>query len=276
VRVAISADHAGLPLRADVADAVTAAGHTPLLLGPDTGEPVDYPDMAALVGEALATGQADRGIVLCGSAAGANVAANQLPLVRSATAHDAYTGHQMVEHDDVNVLTLGARVIGPATATDVVTEFLGAVFSGEERHVRRLRKTFELGWPAKHNGGAWLRRDHGVRLWVLRPTGDDLYSGRLAALIDDACVTGFLEVPADLVEPLRGLLSGVHNAFGPDDGLAVAAGADDPAGTVLRVTAADEAAAASAAAIRHADGGGPVILAVTPDVLPGVVAGWHT
>jgi len=274
VRVAIAADHAGLPLRSDVAEAVTAAGHQPLLLGPDTGEPVDYPDMAELVGDALATGQADRGVVLCGSAAGANVAANQLPLVRSATAHDAYTGHQMVEHDDVNVLTMGARVIGPATATDVVTEFLGAEFSGEERHVRRLRKTIELGWAAKHNGGAQLRR-LGVRLWGVGPTSDQLYSGHLAGLIDDACLTGFLEAPEPIVAPIAQMLAGYRNAFGPDDGLVVPVGGQPPAATIITAMTDEETHGAHAEAVAKAAEGEHVVLAVATELVPAVVAGWH-
>ncbi|MGH9223300.1 MAG: RpiB/LacA/LacB family sugar-phosphate isomerase [Acidimicrobiales bacterium] len=144
MNVAVAADHAGLPLRATVADAVEAAGHTPVLMGPDSGEPVDYPDVAVIVAEAVTSGRTERGVIVCGSGAGVTVAANKLRGIRAALAHDTYTAHQMVEHDDVNVLTLGARVIGPELAAEVVRAYCGAVFSGEERHARRLAKVREL------------------------------------------------------------------------------------------------------------------------------------
>jgi ribose 5-phosphate isomerase B len=144
VNVAVAADHAGLPLRATVAEAVEASGHTPVLMGPDSGQPVDYPDVAVIVAEAVTSGRADRGVIVCGSGAGVTVAANKLHGIRAALAHDTYTAHQMVEHDDVNVLTLGARVIGPELAAEVVRAFCGAVFSGEERHARRLAKVKAL------------------------------------------------------------------------------------------------------------------------------------
>lgn len=285
MRVAIAADHAGLPLRQDVADTVTEAGHEPILLGPDSGEPVDYPDMAALVGEVMARGEAERGVVLCGSAAGANVAANQLDLVRAATAHDSYTGHQMVEHDDVNVLTMGARVIGSATATDVTRAFLGARFSGEERHTRRLRKTMELGWAGRANGGAVLHRD-GVRVWVEAPTPGRLLDGSLAAWIENYAVTGFLDVPTELVTPCAVLLRGVFHATAGADGLVVlASGTSRPADVpenvvehpppgVLRATVDDHADAATEA-LRRAERGDPVVLAVDEAALGAVVAAHH-
>jgi ribose 5-phosphate isomerase B len=144
VRIAVAADHAGLPLRATVAEAVEASGHEPVLMGPDSGEPVDYPDVAVIVAEAVTSGRTDRGVIVCGSGAGVTVAANKLHGIRAALAHDTYTAHQMVEHDDVNVLTLGARVIGPELAAEVVRAFCGAAFSGEERHARRLAKVKAL------------------------------------------------------------------------------------------------------------------------------------
>jgi ribose 5-phosphate isomerase B len=140
MKVALAADHAGLPLRAPLADVVRAAGHDPVLVGPDSGEPVDYPDVAVVLAQAVLSGAAERGVLVCGSGAGATIAANKLRGIRAALAHDTYTAHQMVEHDNVNVCTLGARVIGPALAADVVAAFLGATFTGEERHVRRLAK----------------------------------------------------------------------------------------------------------------------------------------
>ena len=144
MNVAVAADHAGLPLRATVAEAVEASGHTPVLMGPDSGEPVDYPDVAVIVAEAVTSGRTDRGVIVCGSGAGVTVAANKLHGIRAALAHDTYTAHQMVEHDDVNVLTLGARVIGPELAAEVVRAYCRAVFSGEERHARRLAKVKAL------------------------------------------------------------------------------------------------------------------------------------
>lgn len=140
MKVAIAADHAGLPLRPRVADAVTAAGHEPVLMGPDSGEPVDYPLVAKVLGDALAAGDVTRGILICGSGAGVTIAANKLPLVRAALAPDHYTAHQMVEHDDVNVLCLGSRVVGQALAEDLVRVFIEARFSRDDRHVRRVDK----------------------------------------------------------------------------------------------------------------------------------------
>jgi ribose 5-phosphate isomerase B len=113
-------------------------------LGTHSAEPVDYPDFAAAVAQAVLDGRADRGILICGSGAGAAVAANKLHGIRSSIAHDTYTAHQMVEHDDVNILSLGARVIGEALARELVTTFLEARFSREERHVRRLEKIRSL------------------------------------------------------------------------------------------------------------------------------------
>ncbi|MGH8926162.1 MAG: ribose 5-phosphate isomerase B [Acidimicrobiia bacterium] len=144
MRVAIASDHAGLALKSIVVDAVVAAGHSALDLGTHTTEPVDYPDVAAAAGRAVLEGRADRGIVICGSGAGACVAANKLQGIRAAVAHETYTAHQMVQHDDVNVLCLGARVVGTHVAVEVVEAFLNATFSHEERHWRRLAKVKEL------------------------------------------------------------------------------------------------------------------------------------
>ncbi len=102
--------------------------------------PVDYPDSATAVGRAVRTARADRGILVCGSGVGASVAANKIPGIRAGLCHDTYSAHQGVEHDDMNILVLGGRVVGPALATELVEAFLGARFSGEERHVRRLAK----------------------------------------------------------------------------------------------------------------------------------------
>jgi ribose 5-phosphate isomerase B len=140
MKIACAFDHAGFPLKQIVLEVVTAAGHEAVDLGTNSTDPVDYPDTARSAAELIRSGEADRAVVVCGSGAGVAVAACKFPGIRAACAHDHYTGHQCVEHDDVNVLCLGARVIGPATATEIITAFLAAEFSGEERHRRRLGK----------------------------------------------------------------------------------------------------------------------------------------
>ena len=140
MKIACAFDHAGFPLKAMVVDTVTAEGHEPVDLGTWSTDPVDYPDTARAAAEALRSGEADRAVLVCGSGAGVAVAACKFPDVRAAVAHDTYTGHQCVEHDDCNVLCLGARVVGPALAGDIIRAYLQAEFTGEERHKRRLAK----------------------------------------------------------------------------------------------------------------------------------------
>jgi ribose 5-phosphate isomerase B len=140
MRVACAFDHAGFPLKSLVLDTVRDLGHEPIDLGTDSTDPVDYPDTARDGAYAVRSGQADRAVVVCGSGAGVAVAACKFPGIRATCAHDTYTAHQSVEHDDVNVLCLGARVVGPALAGEVIRAYLAAEFSGEERHVRRLGK----------------------------------------------------------------------------------------------------------------------------------------
>jgi ribose 5-phosphate isomerase B len=144
MKFACAFDHAGFPLKALVIDTLAELGHETVDLGTWSTEPVDYPDTAATAAEAVLDGTADRAVVVCGSGAGVAVAACKIPGIRAATAHDTYTGHQCVEHDDCNVLCLGARVIGPALAADVIRAFAAARFSGEGRHVRRLGKIAAL------------------------------------------------------------------------------------------------------------------------------------
>ncbi len=144
MRVAIASDHAGFELKEAVVEVVTARGDSALDLGTHSTDPVDYPDVAVAVGRAVVDGRADRAILICGSGAGACVAANKIKGVRAAIAHETYTAHQMVEHDDVNILCLGSRVIGPSVALEVVDAFLDARFSNEERHLRRLQKVIAL------------------------------------------------------------------------------------------------------------------------------------
>jgi ribose 5-phosphate isomerase B len=140
MKIACSFDHAGFPLKQLVLETVTAVGHEPIDLGTYSTDPVDYPDTARAAADLVRSGGADRAVVVCGSGAGVAVAACKFPGIRATCAHDTYTAHQCVEHDDVNVLCLGARVIGPALAGDVIRAYLGAEFTGEERHVRRLGK----------------------------------------------------------------------------------------------------------------------------------------
>ncbi|MBV9837980.1 MAG: RpiB/LacA/LacB family sugar-phosphate isomerase [Solirubrobacterales bacterium] len=142
--VACGFDHAGFLLRPRLLALVQAAGHQVLDLGTDSPEPIDYPDKALEVGMAIVAGTAQRGILVCGSGAGVSVAACKIRGIRAATIHDTYTAHQAVEHDDVNVLCLGARVIGPEVAAEIVVAFLRAELSNEERHVRRRAKIDEL------------------------------------------------------------------------------------------------------------------------------------
>jgi ribose 5-phosphate isomerase B len=140
MKIAVAADHAGFPLKGKVLDTVRAHGHEPIDLGTFSTAPVDYPDLAKAIGEAIQAGRAERGVLLCGSGVGASVAASKLRGIRAAVCHDTYSAHQGVEHDDLNVLALGARIIGPELVAELVTAFLGARFTGEERHVRRLAK----------------------------------------------------------------------------------------------------------------------------------------
>jgi len=144
MKLAVGSDHAGFALKQEIAAALRAAGHEVLDLGTHSTAPVDYPDSAEAVGRAVTDGRAERGILVCGSGVGASVAANKLRGVRAAICHDAYSAHQGVEHDDMNVLVLGGRIVGPALAQELVRAFLGARFSNEERHLRRLAKVTAL------------------------------------------------------------------------------------------------------------------------------------
>ena len=141
----MGADHAGLPLKQELAPWLEAQGHEILDIGAhdfDAGD--DYPDYAEAVARAVASGEAERGIMVCGSGVGACVTSNKVPGVRACMCHDTYSAHQGVEHDDMNVLCLGARIIGGELAREVVSAFLGAQFSGEERHRRRLAKLLAI------------------------------------------------------------------------------------------------------------------------------------
>ncbi len=148
MKVAVGTDHGGFALRETVLHTVRAAGHEVLDLGAFDTQAVDYPDYAEKVGQAIQRGEAARGILLCGSGVGANIAANKLKGVYAAICHDTYSAHQGVEHDAMNVLCLGARVLGPEPAREIILAFLGARFvgndPGEERHARRTGKVRKL------------------------------------------------------------------------------------------------------------------------------------
>jgi len=144
MKVVIGSDHAGYQLKNAMGDLLRSMGNEVLDIGAFNENPSDYPDFAEAVGRAVLDGRAERGVLVCGSGVGASVAVNKLPGIRGGMCHDTYSAHQGVEHDDINVLVLGSRVIGVALAQDLVKAFLGAKFSNEERHVRRLGKVKAL------------------------------------------------------------------------------------------------------------------------------------
>jgi len=152
MRVVIGADHAGFELKENIIAHVKAIGHEAIDVGTSSASPVDYPDYAEAVGMAIVNKEADRGILICGSGVGAVVAVNKIPGIRAAVCHDCYSAHQGVEHDNMNVLVLGARIIASALAQDLVWLYLGAEFTAEERHLRRLEKVQKLESKFSRNG----------------------------------------------------------------------------------------------------------------------------
>jgi ribose 5-phosphate isomerase B len=144
MKIALACDHGGYALKNIIKDCVLADGYSVIDLGTDSDESVDYPDYAEKLGMAITGGEAERGILMCGSGVGASIAANKINGVYAAVCHDTYSAHQGVEHDNMNVLCLGARVIGPELAQELVDAFLNARFSNEERHVRRVNKVYKI------------------------------------------------------------------------------------------------------------------------------------
>ncbi len=140
MRTVIGSDHAGFDLKTLIAKVLRGLGDEVIDVGTNSTDPVDYPDFAEAVGKAVLDSRAERGVLICGSGIGASVAANKMRGIRAGLCHDTYSAHQGVEHDDMNVLVLGARVIGPAMAEELVRAFAGAKFTNEERHLRRLNK----------------------------------------------------------------------------------------------------------------------------------------
>ena len=154
MRIACAFDHAGVPLRQFVFETLTGLGHETVDLGTSSTDPVDYPDVARRAAETVLGGEAERAVIVCGSGAGVAVAACKFPGVRAVVAHDTYTAHQAVEHDNGNVLCMGGRVIGPLIAAEVLAAFSAASFSGEERHVRRLAKIAQIERDYADGGGS--------------------------------------------------------------------------------------------------------------------------
>lgn len=148
MKIAIACDHAGFPLKGTILEVLHCLKHTAVDLGTDSEKPVDYPDFVQKLGRAIQGGEAERGILLCGSGVGACIAANKMRGVYACVCHDTYSAHQGVEHDDMNVLCIGARILGPESAREIVTAFLSANFvgndPGQERHARRVEKIRKL------------------------------------------------------------------------------------------------------------------------------------
>jgi len=144
MKISIGSDHAGFPLKQEVAAHLREQGHEVIDLGTSSTDPVDYPDYAEAVGKSILEGKVKRAVLICGSGVGASVAVNKMPGVRAGLCHDTYSAHQGVEHDDMNVLVLGARVIGIALAKELVDNYMRAAFTHEERHEGRLKKIISI------------------------------------------------------------------------------------------------------------------------------------
>lgn len=144
MQIALGSDHAGYPLKVELNQYLVKLGHEIIDVGTYSPEPVDYPDYAEALGKLILEGRAERGILICGSGVGASMAANKIPGIRAGLCHDTYSAHQCVEHDDVNVLVMGSRIIGSELARELVRSFLGAKYTAEERHQRRLKKVLEI------------------------------------------------------------------------------------------------------------------------------------
>jgi ribose 5-phosphate isomerase B len=144
MKIVLGSDHAGFSLKQEIATILKKADHEVVDVGAYSSAPSDYPDFAEAVGKAVVEGRGERGVLICGSGVGASVAANKIPGIRAAVCHDVYSAHQGVEHDDMNVLVLGGRIVGPALAQELVWAFVSARFSNDERHVRRLDKVKDI------------------------------------------------------------------------------------------------------------------------------------
>jgi len=198
MRVAIGSDHAGVDLKQAVKVALIEEHHDVFDVGTHSKEPVDYPDFAEAVGEALREYKADRGIIVCGSGVGASMAANRIPGIRAGLCHDTYSAHQGVEHDDMNVLVLGGRVVGADLARELIHAFLSARFSGDERHVRRLAKLIALENPLR------ALQVFGQSVWLDYIRRSLITSGELHRLIDEDGLRGITSNPAIFEKAIAG------------------------------------------------------------------------
>lgn len=195
MHIAMASDHAGRPLMDPLAEVARGLGHNVSFVGPLTGESVDYPLAAEALCKEIGSGRAERGILLCGSGAGVTVAANQMPLIRASSTENIYTAHQMVEHDAVNVITLGARTLGIEPAKEIVAAYLKAEFTGEERHRRRLGEVLRIA-REQHMNPMFDLHETGQRIWLDYIRRDILDDGTLARYIDELSVTGLTSNPS--------------------------------------------------------------------------------
>ena len=195
MRIAIASDHAGRPLCEPLAEVARSLGHEVFHVGPTTGDAIVYPVPARALCEEIGSGRVDRGILLCGSGAGVTVAANKMPLIRASSTENIYTAHQMVEHDAVNVITLGARTMGIEPAKEIVAAFLKAEFTCEERHRRRLGEVLQIA-REQHMNPMYDLHETGQRIWLDYIRRDILDNGTLAKYIDQLSVTGLTSNPS--------------------------------------------------------------------------------
>src|SRR5215510_1940683 len=198
MRIAIGADHAGADLKRTVKVSLLEEHYDVVDVGTDGDDPVDYPDYAAAVAETLREHKAERGIILCGSGVGASMAANRIPGIRAGLCHDTYSAHQGVEHDDMNVLVLGGRVVGAELARELIHAFLNARFSGEERHLRRLAKMTALESPLR------ALQVYGQSVWLDYIRRSLITSGELRRLIDEDGLRGVTSNPAIFEKAIAG------------------------------------------------------------------------
>src|SRR5262244_3968620 len=198
MRIAIGSDHAGADLKRTVKVSLLEEHYDIVDVGTDGDDPVDYPDYAEAVAETLREHKAERGIILCGSGVGASMAANRIPGIRAGLCHDTYSAHQGVEHDDMNVLVLGGRVVGAELARELIHAFLNARFSGEERHVRRLAKMTALESPLR------ALQIYGQSVWLDYIRRSLITSGELRRLIEEDGLRGLTSNPSIFQKAVAG------------------------------------------------------------------------
>jgi ribose 5-phosphate isomerase B len=198
MRIVIGSDHAGFPLKEDLSPYIRQLGHQVVDVGTHSTKPVDYPDYAEALGKALLGGQAERGVLICGSGVGASVAANKLPGIRAGLCHDTYSAHQGVEHDDMNVLVLGGRVIGPELAQELVKAYLEPRSRAKNATVRRLERSTPV------EGRLRALQGYGQSVWLDYIRRSLLTSGELARLIEADGLRGVTSNPAIFEKAITG------------------------------------------------------------------------